>query len=72
MVARELMGKMNQRDYKFYVVADGKIESGWESRDDAKDALTEDYGSGRGTKVLQERGLAKLGLNPDRDKDWVK
>jgi hypothetical protein len=64
--------KINQRDYKFWVVVDGKIESGWEFREDAKDQL-ENIPSGwylGKAKVLAKAGLRQLGLDPDDDNAW--
>ena len=58
--------KINMKDYKFWVVADGKIQSGWEYKEDAQDGL-EDHPKG---KVLTRQGLKSKGLDPDNDAHW--
>jgi hypothetical protein len=74
--------KINQKDYKFYVIitggkdagkkAVGKIESGWEFKEDAQDQVAEIKSADRITaKVLTKQGLKNQGLNPDDNKDWV-
>jgi hypothetical protein len=74
--------KYNQKDYKFYVVitggkdagkkAVGKIESGWEYKEDAHDQVKEIKSADRITsKVFTAQGLKNKGLNPDNDKDWI-
>jgi hypothetical protein len=63
--------KLNQKDYKFYVIAKNKIESGWEYKEDAKDQLGElPKNLAKGAKVYAKSHLKKLNLNPDDDKDW--
>lgn len=64
-------GKINQRDYKFWVVVDNKIESGWEYQEDAKDQL-ENLPAGKRGKVLGKVGLSRLSLDPDNDNHWHK
>ena len=68
-IAREV-AKINQKDYKFWVVVDGKIESGWEYSEDAKEQLG-NLPSGKPGKVYQRAGLKKLGLDPDDDSAWT-
>lgn len=62
--------KMDQPDYKYYVVVDGKIETGWENREDAKDQLDELPPNKKG-KVVAKVTLKKMDLEPERDSDWV-
>jgi hypothetical protein len=61
--------KINQRDYRRWVVVDGKIESGWEYPEDAKDQLT-NLPPGKKGKILGKPGLRQLGLDPDDDNAW--
>lgn len=61
--------KFNQKEYEFYVVVQGKIQSGWEYREDAKEML-DDLPSGTTGKIYKKQGLKKLGLDPNNNKDW--
>lgn len=61
--------KINQKGYRYWVVVDGKIESGWEHAQDAKDQL-ENLPAGKKGKVLMRLGLTNNGLDPDDDKAW--
>jgi len=71
IAAKVVEAKINQRDYKFWVIVDGKIESGWEYSEDAKDQL-ENLPPGKKGKVWAKAGLRKLGLDPDDDNAWHK
>jgi len=63
--------KINQKDYKYWVVAKGKIISGWEYEDDAKDHVIEIKNEvDISAKVYQRVGLKKLGLDPDNNDSW--
>lgn len=64
------MARINQRGYKFYVVSGNKIESGWEYREDAGDAL-KDLPDPRSAKVLTKTFLKSRGIDPDDDASWV-
>jgi len=54
------------KNYKYFIFADGKIQSGWEYLTDAKEAAT-DYES---AKVLTIQQLKKLGLQNPIEK-WL-
>jgi hypothetical protein len=69
-IAKSLISKNNQKDYKFYVIVDGKIESGWEYKEDAQDQAKENLPPGKKGKVLTKTGVGRMGLNVDDDKDW--
>lgn len=57
--------------YKFFVVntKTKKVESGWEFKDDAKDALS-DFDGDKDYKVLSELQLKKLGIDNPKQK-WI-
>ena len=57
--------------YKFFVVntKTKKVESGWEFKDDAKDALS-DFDGDKDYKVLSELQLKKLGIENPKQK-WI-
>lgn len=57
--------------YKFFVVntKTKKIESGWEFKDDAKDALS-DFDGDKNYKILSELQLKKLGIDNPKQK-WI-
>ncbi len=63
--------KLNQKDYAFYVVAKGKIESGWEYREDANDQAKDNLPPSMGAKVYSKAALKKLKLNPDDNSHWL-
>lgn len=65
--------KMNQRGYEFYVVAKGKIESGWEYQEDAKEHKAENMDSRlkAEAKIVKKSGLKALDLNPDDNSHWL-
>ena len=61
-------GKYNQKDYKFFLISSsGKIHSGWEFKEDAKDAQDETPKAG---KILTAIGVKQLGLDVNTDSDW--
>ena len=64
--------KINQPDYKFYLFDPEKntIHSGWEYREDAKDAQDEAAESDRILKIFSKRFLLQKGINPDNNKSW--
>jgi len=57
--------------YKFFVVniKTKKVESGWEFKDDAKDALS-DFDDDKDYKVLSELQLKKAGIDNPKQK-WI-
>lgn len=65
--------KNNQKGYVVYVVAGGKIESGWEYEDDAKEHKAENMPDKlkSGAKVVKKAGLKKFGLDPDDNASWL-
>jgi len=64
------MGTYTNKDYRCWVVSEGKIFSGWEYREDAQDSLDELRECGKQGKVLTRKGLERINLNPDNDSDW--
>ena len=64
---------MNNKDYKFYVMlSDGRIESGWEDIEDAKEQIENIPPKfQKGAKVLTLSGIKSKGINPDDDKTWA-
>jgi hypothetical protein len=67
-------GKINQKDYKFYVVNPKtmKIHGGYEYREDAKDLADEHAEMGHKMKVLTKRALVSKGSDPDNNDSWGK
>lgn len=65
--------KNNQKGYAFYVVTGGKIESGWEFDEDAKEHKAENMPAKlkAGAKVVKKGGLKAMGLDPDANGDWL-
>ena len=64
--------KINQKGYIAWVVLqDGKIESGWEFTEDAKDQVRELKECGIVSKVLHRLGLTRIGIDPDQNANWV-
>lgn len=65
--------KYNQKDYAFYIVANGKIESGWEYQDDAKEHRAENMPESlrAGAKVVKKGGLKAFGIDPDDNSHWL-
>ena len=64
--------KINNKDYKFWVVVNGKIYTGWEYKEDAQDDFKEmeDHPKVKSIKIYQRVGLKKLGLDPDNNNHW--
>lgn len=60
--------KINQRSYKYYVVVGDKIESGWDFKEDARDAQKD---NGVGGKVLSKIYLKGQGIDPDDNASWM-
>lgn len=60
---------INNPDYVVYVVVNGKIESGWEYSEDAKEHLS-DLPMGKVGRVVSKIGLQRMGINPDDDSCW--
>ena len=69
--AKGLIGKNNDKDYKFYTVVKDKIEGGWEYKDDAKDNIDEMKEEGIRGKILSITGLERKGIDPNDDKNWT-
>ena len=61
------MKRINENDYKYYVVIDGKIESGWEYREDAKEQLDNIDGG----KVYTGKYLMGKGLDVNDNGNWI-
>jgi hypothetical protein len=63
--------KKDVEAYKFFVVnlSGKKVESGWEFKNDAKEALT-DYDGDKNYKVVTEKELDKLGIKNPKAK-WT-
>ena len=64
---------INDPDYKFYLVdiGSGKIESGWEFVEDAKDAAREAKQEGWSPKIVALSRLKMMGLDANNDANWV-
>ena len=62
-------GKINNPDYEWWVVVNGKIVSGWEYEEDAADAVKDLPRRMKG-EVYDREELEEIDLNPDNDKDW--
>lgn len=58
---------INNPDYKWYVISDRGIESGWEYREDAQDFKRDEGGI-----VYGRKKLVSIGLDPDDDNSWAK
>ena len=65
--------KFNQKTYAFYIVADGKIESGWDYREDAVDHKKEGLPDKlkATAKIVAKVSLKGHGLNPDDNASWM-
>lgn len=61
---------VNNKDYRFWVVAGGQIQSGWEYREDAQDDQAERKEFGVKARLYTRQGLANLKLDPDVDANW--
>jgi hypothetical protein len=66
---------LNQKAYTHYVVVSQrgtpKIESGWESAEDAADNIRENFSTEIKAKVLTKTGLIRAGLDPKDDGNWL-
>lgn len=60
---------INNPDYVVYVLVNGKIESGWEYSEDAKEHLS-DLPAGKVGRVVSKIGLQRMGINPEDDGAW--
>jgi len=64
---------MNDKEYKYYVILpDGKIESGWEYKEDAEDQkenLPDKFI--KTAKIIKLKGLKTKNIDPDNDKNWA-
>ncbi len=69
----EKLAEINNPDYTHYVIVNGKIESGWEYPEDAKDNAREilDNQPHTAVKIYSLRHLNKIGLDPDDDANWL-
>jgi hypothetical protein len=69
----EKIANINNPDYKYYVIVSGKIESGWEYSEDAKDNAREilEFQPRSAVKIYSLRHLNKIGLDPDDDDNWA-
>ena len=61
--------QINQKEYVWYVCFTGKIETGWDYKEDAKDHIREDL-NGKG-KVYSKRYLQANGIEPDNNSNWL-
>jgi len=64
--------KYNEKDYAFWVVSAGKIVSGWEFKEDAKESIDDlptEIRSKR-PKILKLQGLKAASLDPNNNGDW--
>jgi len=68
----EKIAKINNPDYTHYVIVNGKIESGWEYPEDAKDNAREilEFQPRTAVKIYSLRHLNKIGLDPNDDANW--
>jgi hypothetical protein len=66
--------KNNQKSYKFYVVVDGFIISGWDYKEDAKESIAEDELPpklrAKKPKILTGKTLKQTGKDPDDNASW--
>lgn len=65
--------KINQKGYQFYVVAGGKIESGWEFREDAAEHAKENMPQSlrAEAKIYMATKLKSLGLDANDNACWM-
>lgn len=61
----------DQPEYKRYVVINGKIESGWDYTEDAKDRKNELEEDGIPSKILSRQFLIRNGIDPSDDGNWI-
>ena len=64
--------KTNNKDYTHYVVLHGKIASGWEYKDDAKDEIAHNMSDAHKSdaKVVAKVALSRHGLDADNNSHW--
>lgn len=63
--------RWNRKEYKFYVLLpDGKIESGWPSKEDAKETYDELKEMGIKAKLVALRTLQQMGIDPEDKTAW--
>lgn len=63
---------VNNSDYTHYVVAGGKIESGWEYKEDATEQVKENLHPkvAAAAKVVAKSALSRHGIDPENDSHW--
>lgn len=61
---------INNPAYVSYVLVDGKIESGWEYPEDAKEHLM-DLPRNKVGKVVSRVALQRMGIDPNNDAAWA-
>lgn len=68
-VVRKVDVRWNRKEYQFYVVLpDGKIDSGWVYKEDAKDALEDIKEAGvKGAKIVARKALR---VDPEDSSQW--
>lgn len=72
------MKKINQKDYKFYVLHSDEngmshLETGWEYRSDAKDFADERQAlPGHKYHIFTKSYLKSIGIDPDNNDSWTK
>lgn len=64
--------KNNNPNYSHYVVAKGKIESGWEYKEDAKEHVSENLPDSlkAGAKVVAKSALSRHSIDPENNEHW--
>ncbi len=64
--------KNNNPNYSHYVVAKGKIESGWEYKEDAKEHVSENLPDSlkAGAKVVAKSALSRHSIDPENNDHW--
>lgn len=74
IIEEKVEEKINQSDYKYYLVnlETKKIQTGWEYKEDAEDALKEAVSFGQKDVVVNtKKSLINQGLNPDENESWL-
>ena len=65
--------RWNRKEYKFYILLpDNKIESGWPSKEDAKETYDELKEMGIKVKLVALRTLQQMGIDPEDKSVWHK
>ena len=64
-----IVKKSSIRSYKWWVVVDNKIHSGWVNKKYAYNELNELPKDKKG-KIYSKEDLKKINLDPYNDKDW--